>query len=127
MQKTEANDSNLLILNQIKDQLLSEFGDLCGEGGCQLQVQAQKSILGPRLFVKRYQEECRKVKQLSEKLFEIDSKSQQNCSLLMTHLINTGWKYEKLKLKHKRLLEDFKRLQETTNEILIAIENVPNV
>jgi hypothetical protein len=120
-------ESNLVVLNQIKDQLIADFSDLCGEGGCQLVVQAQKSILGPRLFVKRYQDECRKVKQLSEKLAEVDTKSQQNCSLLMTHLINTGWKYEKLKQKHKRLLDDFKHLQDITNELLTLMEKVPSV
>lgn len=120
-------ESNLVVLNQIKDQLLTDFGDLCGEGGCQLVVQAQKSILGPRLFVKRYQDECRKVKHLAEKLAELDTRSQQNSSLLMTHLINTGWKYEKLKQKHKRLLDDFKRLQDATNDLLSIMEKVPSV
>lgn len=120
-------ESNIVVLNQIKDQLLSEFGDLCGEGGCQLEVQAQKSILGPRLFVKRYQDQCRKVKLLSEKLLDLDVKSQQNSTLLMTHLINTGWKYEKLKQKHKRLLDDFKHLQTITNDLLTLIEKVPSV
>lgn len=119
-------ESNITILQQIKDQLLNEFGEMCGEGGCQLEVQAQKSILGPKLFVKRYQDECRKVKHLSEKLSELDLRSQQNCSLLMTHLINTGWKYEKIKQKHKRLLDDFKRLQDITNELLTLIEKVPS-
>lgn len=111
-------------MKNFKDRLIADFSDLCGEGGCEREMETKKCILGPRLFIDRYQNECKKLKDVTLKFKSYQDKTRTDERKLMTEYVTTLWKYEKLKMKHKRLLDDFQQIQKMLIDMVQVCEKL---
>jgi hypothetical protein len=116
------DDTQKLI--EIKNKLLKHFSDMCGEQGCDEEIQTRQCVVGPRLFIQRYKEKCLKVRELNQQFQQSTQKSKTEKNKLMSHFITNLWKYEKLKMKHVRLLEDFQTLNKILDEVLTKVEQI---